>query len=125
MLISYNIKDSNPTKLLMLLHMQPNNFYYLYDYNNVNKLRIRNSIRALDSKGRGIIGFKFQIKGRFSRKQKASSVSFRQGLMPLNTISAHIEYAYYVAPIENSAAIVKVWIYRKGCNLTNWLLQIV
>src|SRR2546421_8840300 len=85
-----------------------NNFYYLYDYNHVNKLRIRNSIRALDSKGRGIIGFKFQIKGRFSRKQKASSVSFRQGLMPLNTISAHIEYAYYVTPIENSAAIVKV-----------------
>jgi len=85
-----------------------NNFYYLYDYNNVNKLKIRNSIRALDDKGRGIIGFKFQIKGRFSRKQKASSVSFRQGLMPLNTISAHIEYAYYVSPIENSAAIVKV-----------------
>jgi hypothetical protein len=103
------------------------NFNYIYNLNFMNKQKIRTAIRTkIDNlKSEGIIGFKFQIKGRFSRRQKVSHVFFKHGLMPLNTITAHIEYAYYVIPIENSATIVKVWIYRNGYKSADWYLRIV
>jgi hypothetical protein len=103
------------------------NFNFLYNVSFLNKRKMRAAIstKIKNLKGEGILGFKFQIKGRFSRRQKVSSVYFKHGLMPVNTISANIEYAYYVIPIENSATIVKVWIYRNNNYFTNWFLKIV
>lgn len=59
-----------------------------------------------------LIGFKFLCVGRFSRKQRASSIWFRENRIPLNTLSAIIDYGYFTIPLRNSAATVKVWLYR-------------
>jgi hypothetical protein len=59
-----------------------------------------------------MLGFKFHFVGRFSRRQRASSIWFMQGKVPLNTISARIEFGSFVIPLFNSAIRVKVYINR-------------
>lgn len=58
------------------------------------------------------MGFKMSFKGRFSRKQRASSIWFHQGFVPLNTIKAIIDYAFFTIPLKNSAISVKLWLYK-------------
>jgi hypothetical protein len=62
-----------------------------------------------------LLGFKFQCSGRFSRKQRASAIWFRETKIPLNTLSAIIDYGFYSIPLRNSAAGVKIWLYK-----THW-----
>jgi hypothetical protein len=65
-----------------------------------------------DLKTFGLIGFKFHLRGRFSRKQKASSIWFGRGLIPLNTLSATLDYNFSSMAIKNSLISIKVWLYR-------------
>lgn len=58
-------------------------------------------------------GFKVHCVGRFSRRQRASSYWFSKGKVPLNTISAKIDYGFFTIPVRNSAISVKVWL-NKG-----------
>ena len=39
--------------------------------------------------------------------------------MPLNTLNAHIDYAFRTVAIKNSAIGVKVWLYRGNYTLTD------
>ena len=66
-----------------------------------------------------IMGFKMSFKGRFSRKQRASSIWFHQGYVPLNTVKAIIDYAFFTIPLKNSAISVKLWLY-KNTEITHW-----
>jgi ribosomal protein S3 len=45
------------------------------------------------------------FKGRFTRKQRASSVWFHQGFVPLNTIKGAIDYSFFTIPLKNNAFI--------------------
>jgi len=56
----------------------------------------------------GLSGFKFHFVGRFSRKQRASSVYIQHGCLPSNTIIANIDYSAYTIPVKNSSITVKV-----------------
>jgi small subunit ribosomal protein S3 len=60
----------------------------------------------------GFLGFKVHLRGRFSRKQKASSIRFFKGTVPLNTLKASIDYGFYTIPLKNSLISVKVWFYK-------------
>jgi Ribosomal protein S3, C-terminal domain len=77
----------------------------------LNKLKLRHS-KITQPLNFGLSGFKVQFVGRFSRKQRASSIFFQHGCLPLNTISADITYATFTIPLKNSAITVKVWFYQ-------------
>jgi ribosomal protein S3 len=72
----------------------------------LNKLRSRISPKE-PLKGL-LYGFKFHFRGRFSRKQRAGSFVFERGNMPLNTISANIDYGFLTVPLFNSLVSIKV-----------------
>ena len=61
-----------------------------------------------------LYGFKIVIKGRFSRKQRASKVIMTVGKVPLNTGDAVIDYTFLTIPLKNSAVGIKVYLYRNG-----------
>jgi len=50
--------------------------------------------------------------GRFSRKQKASSIWFSYGKVPLNKVNINIDYSFFTIPLKNSAVSIKIWIYK-------------
>jgi ribosomal protein S3 len=54
------------------------------------------------------------FKGRFSRKQRASSIWFNYGKVPLNSIKASIDYSFFTVPLRNSAVSIKIWIYKNA-----------
>jgi ribosomal protein S3 len=57
------------------------------------------------------------FKGRFTRKQRASSVWFHQGLVPLNTFKGYIDYSFFTIPLKNSAISIKLWLYKNTNNV--------
>jgi len=59
-----------------------------------------------------LMGFKLHCLGRFSRKQRASSLWYKHGKIPLNTMAAVIDFSAVSVPIENSVVTVKMWLYR-------------
>ena len=71
-----------------------------------------------------MLGFKLHFVGRFSRRQRASSIWFMQGKIPLNTIEAKIEFGYYTIPLFNSAVRVKIYINR-GIAFDEYWIKIV
>ena len=75
------------------------------DLYKINKTKVH-------KKSLSMLGFKFHFVGRFSRRQRASSIWFMQGKVPLNTLEAKIEYGYYTIPLFNSAIRVKIYINR-------------
>lgn len=58
------------------------------------------------------LGFKIKCSGRFSRKQRASAYWFLLGSVPLNTVTAHIDYGTYTVFLANSAITIKVWFIK-------------
>jgi ribosomal protein S3 len=58
------------------------------------------------------LGYKFQLRGRFSRKQRAHNMVFRKGLVPLNTMSIKMDFAFASAVLFNSLVSIKVWLYK-------------
>jgi ribosomal protein S3 len=54
------------------------------------------------------MGFKIVLKGRFSRKQRVSSILLQQGKIPLNTLNIDIDYSFYTIPLKNSATSIKI-----------------
>jgi small subunit ribosomal protein S3 len=61
-----------------------------------------------------VFGYKIHLRGRFSRKQKASSIFYGKGKLPLNTLSATIDYSFSSMAIKNSLVSIKVWFYRNS-----------
>ena len=131
--------NSNLLNLNSLLKINSNNFtmtnylfqtymYYLYsfytfsrliDFLNINKRKIYLKTRQLHRPSSFILGFKMSFKGRFTRKQRASSIWFHQGLVPLNTIKGHVDYSFFMIPLKNSAVSIKLWLY-KSTNQMFW-----
>jgi len=80
--------------------------------------------RILIKKKGGLIGFKMQCSGRFRRKQRASSIWFSYGSVPLNTITEKIDYSYFSIPITNSKITIKVWLHITKI-YTNWYYKLI
>lgn len=60
----------------------------------------------------GAKGFKIQVKGRLNGAEIARSESMAQGLIPLHTLRADIDYARGAARTTYGAIGIKVWIYK-------------
>jgi ribosomal protein S3 len=75
---------------------------------NLNKLKLRKKIVLRDDNKFGLSGFKIQFVGRFSRKQRASSIFVQHGCMPLNTLCANINFGSDTIALRNSAITVKI-----------------
>lgn len=86
---------------------------------NINKEALRSNKPELT----GLRGFKFQFRGRFTRKQIAAAYCFVEGSVPLNTLKANIDYAFTTVAIKNSAIGVKVWLYKEG-EQDNYFLKV-
>lgn len=88
---------------------------------NFQNFNLRNFRRRyLSNYQTNLYGFKFVIKGRFSRKQRASKVIMSVGKVPLNTAIAKIDYTFLTVPIKNSAVSVKVFLYKSNSNLMRY-----
>ena len=75
---------------------------------DLNKGRYNRQKVKLNSRFRGLLGFKFQFKGRFTRKLIAASHTYSIGHMPLTTLNTDIDYAFRTVAIKNSAVGLKV-----------------
>jgi hypothetical protein len=93
--------------------------YWLYQINlnsNYNIWKLNNLKSRIKSftKTNNLMGYKMSLSGRFKRKQRASSYWISKGKIPLNTLSAFIDYADYTIPLRNSAITIKVWLYKSS-----------
>ena len=59
-------------------------------------------------------GFKLQLSGRFTRKQRASKFVLSYGTLPLNTMTALIDYAFKTVVLKYSVCGIKVWLHFGG-----------
>jgi hypothetical protein len=94
-------------------------FNNLMNYIKLNKKNYYIKMKELYSSSSFILGYKMSFKGRFTRKQRASSVWFHQGFVPLNTVSGYIDYSFFTIPLKNSAVSIKLWLY-KNTNKVIW-----
>lgn len=76
-----------------------------YNSLKINRKKLRN---FNFSPSYGLLGFKFHLKGRFTRKQIAASHVFRSGPLPLSMVYANIDYSFATLPLKNSAVGVKI-----------------
>ena len=94
-------------------------FHKFIDYFKINKKKFYIKNKELYKSNSFILGFKMSFKGRFTRKQRASSIWFHQGFVPLNTIKGNIDFAFFTVPLKNSAISIKLWLY-KNTNMVIW-----
>jgi hypothetical protein len=87
-------------------------YYQFINAFNVNKRKIFLKIKELHKINSYILGYKMSFKGRFTRKQRASSIWFHQGVVPLNTVKGHIDFAFFTIPLKNSSVSIKLWLYK-------------
>jgi hypothetical protein len=83
--------------------------YYLAK-STLEKNRVLRSQGTLNRKERrlGFRGFKIQCLGRFTRKQRSAKLTWIRNGVPLNSISADIDYGTYSVVLKNSIINVKV-----------------
>jgi hypothetical protein len=87
--------------------------YFKYLWLSSKNINLRNMRNNYVNKSLSIlIGYKLIFKGRFSRKQRASSIWLMKGKIPLNTLSIQIDYSFFTIPIKNSAISVKIMLYK-------------
>ena len=89
-------------------------FSNFFDFLKINKKKYFNTIKDIYRVNSFILGYKMSFSGRFTRKQRASSIWFHQGFVPLNTIKGYIDYAFYTIPLKNSAISIKLWLYKNS-----------
>ena len=99
---------------------------YIYHKYNISKGTIQRAKVKSKNIHKGLIGYKIQLKGRFTRKQIAAKHVFKGGNVPLNTLNSNIDYGFATVPIKNSAIGVKVWLYRGNFNSSNsYMIKII
>jgi hypothetical protein len=98
--------------------------FNLAHYFRLSKLNKKTARERPITRQYGLLGFKFHLKGRFTRKQIAASHIFRRGPMPLSTLSINLDYSFSTVAIKNSAVGIKVWLY-KADNFHNFYFKTI
>jgi len=76
----------------------------------INKFR---RLKFLEGKKKSLLyGYKFHFSGRFTRKQKASSLWFSKGANPVSSMAHDVEYGFHTVTLKYSACTLKVWLYK-------------
>lgn len=82
-------------------------------WNSFNNINLRNERDLYISKYKSLImGFKMVLKGRFSRKQRASKITLVKGKVPLNTFNMKVDYAFAHITLKNSEISLKFYLYK-------------
>jgi small subunit ribosomal protein S3 len=76
-------------------------------YKKAIKQAIRNAMKA------GAKGIKVRISGRLNGAEIARTEEFKEGRLPLSTLSADIDYRLSEALTEMGIIGIKVWIYKE------------
>lgn len=106
-LLFLGIRNSDVTSFMLARYIgiKLANYYTLWELITP----LRQELTYLRKLGRGgILGFKFHFCGRFSRKQRASSIWVVSGALPLNTTHVYIDYAFSEVVLKNSICSIKV-----------------
>lgn len=74
-------------------------------------LRLYNPKTSLERRV-GFRGFKIQCLGRFTRRQRSAKFTWIRNGVPLNTISAAVDYGHYSIVLVNSLINVRVWFHK-------------
>ena len=75
-------------------------------FRNAQKRAIRNTLKA------GALGVKTKVSGRLGGAEMARSEGYKEGVIPLHTLRANIDYATSEASTTYGKIGVKVWIYK-------------
>ena len=59
-----------------------------------------------------LFGYRIQCTGRFTRRQRATYLIFKEGKVPLATIEAKIDYAADYVILKDGVGSIKVWLYQ-------------
>lgn len=65
-------------------------------------------------KNAGVLGFKFEFSGRFSREEIATCEVFSFGAVPLNTQKIFIDYNFFGAILKDGFCGIKIWLNKKN-----------
>jgi hypothetical protein len=74
-------------------------------------LRLHNPKTSLERRI-GFRGFKIQCLGRFTRRQRSVKLTWIGHGVPLNTISAYVDYGSFNVVLVNSSINVRVWFHK-------------
>jgi hypothetical protein len=67
----------------------------------------------------GLLGFRVEFRGRYSKRQRSSFATMHRGRIPLSTLRTQIEYAYEQAVLKYGTCGIKVWLYKRGGRFSN------
>jgi ribosomal protein S3 len=59
-----------------------------------------------------LLGYKFEFKGRFTRKQRAANLWYLRGANPLSSMDQNVEIGVRKMILKYGACCVKVWLYK-------------
>lgn len=113
------IKSSVPTRIEIQEYKNPETSAAIMAEQIVERIEKRVSFRrvmrqalAKIASNRGVKGVKIEIKGRLDGAEIARTEHMEQGLMPLQKLTADIDFAKSTAYTTYGTVGVKVWIYK-------------
>ena len=94
------------------LYSEQNHYYLAKAALAKNRLlRLYNPKSSMERR-LGFRGFKIQCLGRFTRRQRSAKLTWIGNGVPLNTLSASIDYASFNVVLINSSINVRVWFHK-------------
>lgn len=74
-------------------------------------------------KKKNLFGYRIKLSGRFTRKQRATSIVIKFGTVPLATISKQIDYAQSDVILKDGKGSIKVWL-NKTAKFKNSIISL-
>jgi hypothetical protein len=68
------------------------------------------SLKRVLMSSEGLIGYRFDFSGRFTRKQRASRLSYKGGSVPFSSLSSKIDYEEGSVILKYGKCGVKIWL---------------
>lgn len=69
------------------------------------------TFKGVISNSRELLGYRVDVSGRYSRKQRASKKSVCEGTVPLNSYKGYMDYGMDVVILDYGSCSVRVWLY--------------
>jgi len=67
------------------------------------------------------LGYRIEVAGRFTRKQRATYLLFKGGRVPLASILTKIDYSKQFVILKDGVGSIKVWL-QQGKHFTEFAL---
>lgn len=106
------LKDSTITSDLLINYIE----IKLYQGFSVNEIIF--SLKNILKDNEGISGYRIDFSGRFTRKQRASFLTFKGGQVPFSTRKAFLDYADGSATLKYGKCGIKVWLNLSGSEIS-------